>query len=280
MASSLITLVKQELFSAMKKKTLRPLVSILGFWTLEKLLENSRYYSCPEEGYRLYGGMFLFAPALCLCSLSLMVSSSFWDSITSCFRKKVNRVVVCRTVCHALITSVLVGFVWLILALASTNYFLCFSLGGNYKNSPELSKAQALSSNLAWIMLITCVVLAFLYNAIEKCCFSDNRRSTGTMLRDYERIEAEAAISTFKKEAKALAKQEGERQITNILKQEKNDKTILEVIDEARKLLIEKYSRSKNVKKDCQGNDIQLEEIKVENYHDAEANPLLGSTDK
>ena len=279
MASSLITLVKQELFSATKKKALRTSASILGFWAMEKLLENSRYYSCPKEGYRLYGGMFLFAPALCLSSLSLMVSNSFWDSITSCSRRKVNRVVVCRTVCHALITSVLVGFLWLIVALASTNYFLCFSLGGNYKNSPELSKTQALSSNLAWIILVTCIVLAFLYNAIEKCCFSDSRKSTGTMLRDYERIEAEAAISTFKTEAKALAKKEGERQIKNILEQAKDDKTALEVIDEARQLLIEKYSLSKNVKKHCQGKYIQLEEMKVENYLEAEAN-LLGPIDK
>jgi hypothetical protein len=279
MASSLFTLVKQELLSEKKKKTLKSLVSIFGLLGLEKLLENSQYYNCPEEGYRLYGGMFLFAPALCLSLLSLLVRNSFWDSTTSCFRRKVDRMVVCRTVCHALVTSVLVGFVWLIIAFATTNYFVCFSLGGDYKNSPEFSKVQTLSSNLAWVMLVVSIVLAFLYNLIEKCCFSNSRKSTGTILRDYERIEAEAAISTFKKEAKALAQQEGERQVKDILHQVKDDKTTLEVVEEAKKWLIKKYSRSKGVKKDCRDNDLQLKEIEDKNYVDAETS-LLYPTDK
>jgi hypothetical protein len=265
MATSLIALVRQEFISSTKKKAVKPLVSILGLWALEKLLENSRYYNCPEEGYGLYGGMFLFGPALCLSTLTLMSSKSFWDSVTSCFRGKVDRVDVCRTTCHALIKSALVGFMWLILAFATTDYFVCFRVGGNRsKNSSEAIKMQNLSSVLAWLMLLISIALALLYHVIEKCCFSKSRKSTGTIIRDYERIEAEAAISTFKKEAKALAKREGERKVNAILHEVNDGKTALEVVEEAKKWLIDRYSRSNKVKKDYQVNDVQLDEIEVE----------------
>ena len=265
MATSLIALVRQEFVSSTKKKALKPLVSILGLWALEKLLEKSRYYNCPEEGYGLYGGMFLFGPALCLSTLTLMLSKSFWDSVTSCFRGKVDRVDVYRTVCHALIKSALVGFMWLILAFATTDYFVCFRLGGNQaKKSREAIKMQNLSSVLAWLMLVISIVLAFLYHVIEKCCFSNSRTCTGTILRDYERIEAEAAISTFKKEAKALAKREGERKVKAILHEVNDGKTALEVVEEAKKWLIDRYSRSNKVKKDDQVNYVQLDETEVE----------------
>ena len=264
MATSFIALVKGQLFSSTKKKALKPLISVLGLWGLEKLLENSQYYKCPEEGYRLYGAMFLFGPALCLSLITLMMNKSFWDSVTSCLRGKVDRVAVCRTTCHALVTSALVGFMWLTLAFATTDYFVCFRVGGNPKSASESSKMKGLSSILAWLMLVISMLLAFFYNLVEKCCFSTSQKSTGTILRDYERIEAEAAITSFKKEAKALAQQEGERQVKAILHGDKDGRTTLEVVEEAKKWLIDKYSLSKEAKKDDQPNDVRLEEIEVE----------------
>ena len=136
---------------------------------------------------------------------------------------------------------------------------------------------QNLPSVLAWLMLLISIVLAFLYHVIEKCCFSKSRKSTGTIIRDYERIEAEAAISTFTKEAKALAKREGERKVNAILHEVNDGKTALEVVEEAKKWLIDIYSRSNKVKKDDRVNDVQLEEIKVENYT-AKETKLLHTT--
>ena len=271
MASSLIDVAKKEIFSSTQKKALKPLISVFGVWALEKLLEASKYYNCPEEGHAFYGGMFLFAPALCLFSITLMMSNSFWDSVTRGFRRKVDWVVVCRTTCHVLIKSALVGLMWLIIAFATTDYFVCFRLGGSPKDANESNKMQRLSSILAWSLLVILLILALVYSFIDKCCFSNNRESTRAVVRDYERIEAEAAISTFKTEAKLLAKKEGERQVKAILGEVKDGKPMLEVVKKAKKWLIDRYSRSKNVKKDDEIIDVMLEEIHIEKHAKKEA---------
>ena len=267
MASSLIDLAKKQIFSSTQKKSLKPLISIFGLWALEKLLENTTYYNCPNEGYALYGGMFLFAPALCLFSITLMMSNSFWDSVTSCFRRrKVDRVVVCRATCHALMKSALVALAWLILTFATTNYFVCFSIGNNPNDSIESIKMQRLSSIIAWSMLLISAILSLIYSFINKCCFLNDQESIRTVVCDYERIEAETAISTFKTEAKILAKKEGERKVKAILDEVKDGKPTLEVVKKAKEWLFDRYSRSKSVEKDDDVSDVLLEEIHVEKY--------------
>ena len=273
MADALIAFAKKELFSSSKKKALKPLISLLGLWALEKLLESSKFYNCPEEGYVLYGGSFLFGPALCFTALSLIMSNSFWDIVTSCSRGNVDRVVLCRTTCHALIKSTMLGLMWLILTFSTTDYFVCFRVGKKPKDSSETIKMQRLSLVLAWLILVISIVLALVYVAVEKCLFSRSRECSGTLLYDYERIEAEAAVSTFKKEAKALAKQEGERQVKAILNEIKDGKTTLEVVEKAKKWIIERYSRFKKLNMDSQVTNRLLEEVRLDNSTNKDSHP-------
>ncbi|XP_028404610.1 uncharacterized protein LOC114527174 [Dendronephthya gigantea] len=269
MASSLISLLKQELLSSKQKKAIKPLATALVLWGIEQLLETTKYYDCPKEGHALYGGMFLFGPAFCLFMLTLMSTNSFWDSITSCFRKnEINRIVACRNACYGLTKSALVALIWLLLSLGTTDHFVCFRLGANRKDANEVMKMKRLSSVLAWFMLVLSVLLAIVYRAVEKCCFLASRESIGTLLRDYKRIEEEAAISTFKKEAKALAKREGENQVKAILSEVDDGKTAMEVVKKAKQWLIEKYSRKKKVEKKNYQENVELVDITTEHCED------------
>lgn len=278
MASSLISLFKQELLSSGQKKAIKPLATVLVLWGMEQLLQTTKYYDCPKHGYALYGGMFLFGPAFCLFILTLMSTNSFWDSITSCLRKtEFNRIVLCRNACYGLTKSALVGFIWLVLSLGTTDHFVCFRLGANREDAREVMKMKRLSSILAWFMLVSCLALAIVYRAVEKCCFLSSRESIGAVLRDYERIEEEAAIATFKKEAKALAKRVGENQVKAILNEVEDGKTAMEVVKKARKWLIERYSKIKKVEKNHYKENVELEDIRTEHCEDRKRS-LLNST--
>lgn len=264
MAASSVTLIQEKLFSLTKKKVLKSPASILVLWGLGKLLKSTGHYRCPEEGYTLYGGMFLFGPALCISTLILVNSDSFWDALTSCFREKVDSVAVCRATLRALITSALPGLMWLILSFATTDYYICFQVGDKPDDSSESRKARRFSTVCAWLLLLISISLALVYISIDRCCFANTRKSTKLDFRDYQRIEAEAAILTLKKEAKVLARQQGEKEIKGILDEVKNGKTTLQVIQKAKKWIIDKYSRSKHKRKKNEDySDGRFEEIEA-----------------
>lgn len=125
-------------------------------------------------------------------------------------------------------------------------------------------------------MLLISAILSLIYSFIDKCCFLNDQDSIRTVVRDYERIEAETAISTFKTEAKILAKKEGERKVKATLDEVKDGKPTLEVVKKLRNGSLT-GSRSKSIKKDDDVSDGLLEEIHVEKYAKKEA-VLLDTT--
>lgn len=94
-------------------------------------------------------------------------------------------------------------------------------------------------------MLLISAILSLIYSFIDKCCFLNDQDSIRTVVRDYERIEAETAISTFKTEAKILAKKEGERKVKATLDEVKDGKPTLEVVKKAKEWLFDRFTFQK-----------------------------------
>ncbi|XP_046863802.1 uncharacterized protein LOC124457604 [Xenia sp. Carnegie-2017] len=239
MASSLVSFVKNLFPGGPRTAAFKTLASIVGFWSLEKLLESKQSYYCPTEGYTLYGGLFLFAPVLCMIILCLIFNKTFWDSFADWFRGNLRAIDLCRNCCHVLLNSLVIVFAWLIIAFASTDYLVCFCVGG--KPDPEVAaKIKRFSTILAWLLLICALLLAFFYKIIVNCCCS-----RVTLFPDYKRIEALAVLKTLRKEAKRKVEEEGEQKAKNILETNDN-KSALVVVDEAEKWYKNKYLRVNN----------------------------------
>jgi hypothetical protein len=185
--SAFIGVLKRELFSASKKTPLKTLVTILVVFALEKLLTATKTFKCPKEGYQVYGGMFLFVPAFCLSGLTLLTSSSFWDSATSRLGGKYGQRIVCSNICSDLVKAVLVGVAWLVLAFGTTDFYVCFRVGATELDSRK-DEMQAESTMIAWATLVVIITTSLLYLALKKCCCSRHHRECAIhTLRDYER---------------------------------------------------------------------------------------------
>ncbi|XP_028399621.1 uncharacterized protein LOC114523016 [Dendronephthya gigantea] len=242
--SAFIDVLKREIFTASKKTPLKTLVTILVIFVLEKVLTAANIFQCPKEGYHIYGGMFLFVPAFCLVGLTLLTSNSFWDSATSGLRGESKYKIIWSNVCHSLAGALLMGTAWLVLALGTTDYYVCFRVGASKADCPRGDEIKAQSTILALAMLVGIICLSLLYLALQKCCFPNHKRECSIhSLRDYERLETEAAFSKFDEEIKLLAEKQGEKQVMKILDEAQHDSNVQDVVRKAKSMLLEKYAR-------------------------------------
>lgn len=184
---SFIEVLKRELFTASKKAPLKTLLTVLVVYALEKMLTTTNIFKCPKEGYRFYAGMFLFVPAFCLTGVTLLATSSFWNSATSRSTSKCRQKIVCSNICSDLSKAFLVGAAWLIVGFGTTDFYVCFRVGAtDSKISSDKMKAQ--STMVAWSVLVAIILVALSYMTMKKCCCpKHNTACTIETLQDYER---------------------------------------------------------------------------------------------
>ena len=187
---SFIEVLKRELFTASKKAPLKTLLTVLVVFAVEKMLTTINLFKCPKEGYRVYGGMFLLAPAFCLTALTLLSSSSFWDAVTNHrWTSKCRRKIVCSNVCFELTKASMVGAAWLVIGFGTTDFYVCFRVGATESQTTS-ERVRAQSTIIAWSMLVGIVVIALSYMAMKKCCCPKHNTACAMEtlgLRDYER---------------------------------------------------------------------------------------------
>ena len=186
--NAFIEVLKREAFSAAKNASLRTLVTIVVIFALEKLLTTTNIFQCPKKGYQIYGGMFLFVPAFCLVGLTLLTSNSFWDSVTSRLRGEFKCNIIWANVCYSLAEPSLIGAAWLVLALGTTDFYVCFRVGASNADGQKKDEIKAQSTMLALAILACIIFISLLYLAIQKCCFPNHKKECRIhSLRDYER---------------------------------------------------------------------------------------------
>jgi uncharacterized membrane protein YjgN (DUF898 family) len=187
--SSFISVLKREIFSATQTTSLRTLLGILGIFALEKILTTTNIFKCPKENYHLYGGLFLFVPPFCLAGLTLIMNNSIWRSSAAGQAKaSETRKILCSRICFEITRASLVGVSWLILAFATTDFYVCFRIGETESSSSK-EKIRAESTMGALVMLVVLTTVTLFYIAMKRCCCRHHdRKCTIQTLQEYERL--------------------------------------------------------------------------------------------
>ena len=185
--SSFISVLKREIFNASKTTSLRALLAILVVFVLERTLTTTNIFKCPKENYQLYGGMFLVVPAFCLAGLTLITSNSIWNSANGGVKGSLTRKIAFSKICYELARACLVGVSWLVLAFATTDFYVCFRIGATELKSKR-DEMRAQSTIGALVMLGVFTIISLCYIATKKCCCRHhNRKCTIETLEEYER---------------------------------------------------------------------------------------------
>lgn len=257
-AAQFLTTLNKLVKEALNRKALIPLVTVLLVFGLEQILVTKTFYQCPEVGYRLYGGLFLFGPGACFFVLALVLNNSFWDSVTGCYRGNFDRKHVYRKTLKALVKSCLIGLVWLVLAFANAQFYVCFRLGPmpsqdvlknmekdqREKMQKNFNEIKSRSTIIAWLLFLSVVLLSLLFIVVRRCCLWEDKESLPS-LRKYEKLEAKAAVAKFKEKMKILAKREGEKQVEMHF-EDKNEKDAYSIVRKTRLWLARKYLGGKD----------------------------------
>lgn len=217
--------------------TLKNVLVLVLVFGLERIFEKD-VFKCPRRKYFLYGSLFLFCPAVCLFSLTLLLNRKFWEILTGCRLNKFRPRWVVRRASSIIVQAVLPAGVWIVVALVQTSYYVCAQLGpkkvalqnaikkaNGTISSKEIklriedlfSEAETESHIIAWILFVTIIILAFSAVCIRRCLF---RRAEGVLLdmEDYDQLEAKAAVEYLTEKMETIAKEEGEKYVENKLK--------------------------------------------------------------
>lgn len=239
-----------------RQNTAKPVILILLVYALEQIITTKTFYSCPATGYRAYGALFLFGPGLCFFMLSLLFNEPFFKTVRGCCRRNFDHARVFRSTARALRRSIFVALVWILLAFANTQFYLCFRLGPEpskerLKNMSELerekirmliSEEKTRSAVICWFIFLSAIFFAFFYTIIRTCIFS---KAEGILpsIQEYEKLERKAVAANFLERMEMIAKEEGEKQVETHLKMaQKEGKPMYEVVSEAKEWLEKEYA--------------------------------------
>lgn len=244
--------------SKSRKKILKCLVMFVVVFLLLQLLSNNKLYTCPSAGYRFYGSFFLLGPSACLFVIALFLDKSFWEKVTGCYRARNCNCATCGKVLKAFQKSAFIAIVWFILAFAKGKFYVCIRLGAlpsqnvlqsMDKHQREIIEKQhkeikSQSMMIAWSLFLATLFFLFLTVLVQRCFFSVPEESLPS-LRQYEKLEAQAAVAKFKEQIKELAQKEGEKQVESKVKEftEKNEGPY-EALQKTKMWLAIKYPRT------------------------------------
>ena len=110
------------------KRTLRNFVVFILVLALERIFEKN-VFKCPSSRFVVYGNLFMFGPAVCLFTLTILLNGSLWDVITGCRQAHFSRAWKCKRLVRHVLEAFLPPCVWLIMALVQTQYYTCAVLG-------------------------------------------------------------------------------------------------------------------------------------------------------
>ncbi|KXJ22836.1 calcium homeostasis modulator protein 6 [Exaiptasia diaphana] len=246
--------------------TLRNVLIFVLVFGLERIFEKD-VFRCPEKKHRLYGISFLVCPAVSLFVLTLLLNANFWNVLTGCRLSQFRPLFVFKRVVSMVFQAFLPPGVWIVVALIQTNYYVCMQLGPKetaikkatrnttdakkikeikYEIERKFYQAQCESHMMAWSFFISLILFAFVIVCTRRCLFL---QADGILpdLDDYDKLEAEAAVDSFKERIKEIASSEGKSYIDGAFeycKTEPKLKTGYSQVKYIRKQLARKYPRT------------------------------------
>ena len=230
-------------FKEALKKVALPLqhVGLSGVVLGLKQVVNKIVFNCPQHYYQLYSLMFMFAPAVLLLCLALIVSRNFWKMAAGCCRlRRRQRRVVWQQSRKYVILSIVPPTAWILFALFDTEYYTCAKLGSKeirLNNTARFQQPALLAeyetakieSRMIGIFLLTAIVLlGTILISIERCC---TRPDTGISNdQEYTHYLAEEEIKLFNSKLQPLAKEQAKVEVEALFERFKDVDDITEKV--------------------------------------------------
>ena len=210
---------------------------VLGF----KKVVNKVVFNCPQHYYQLYSLMFMFAPAVLLLCLALLVSRNFWKMVAGCCRlRRPQRRVVWQQSRKYVILSIVPPTAWILFALFDTEYYICAKLGSEkirlnntepFQQPALLAKYESakIESRMIAIFLLTGIVLlGTVLISVERCC---TRPDTGISNdEEYTYYLAQEQIKLFNSKLEPLAKEQAKVEVEALFERFKDVDDIAEKV--------------------------------------------------
>ena len=230
-------------FKEVLKKVALPLQNaglsglVLGF----KEVVNKVAFNCPQHYYQLYSLMFMFAPAVLLLCLALMVSRNFWKMAAGCCRlRRPQRRVVWQQSRKYVILSIVPPTAWILFALFDAEYYICAKLGSKHirlNNTAPFQQPALLAeyesakieSRMTGIFLLTGIVLVgTVLITVERCC---TRPDTGISNdEEYTYYLVLEQIKLFNSKLEPLAKEQAKVEVEALFERFKDVDDIAEKV--------------------------------------------------
>ena len=193
-------------------------------------------FICPEKYYVTYGVLFIVGPFVVLFCISMQVSEDFWALTTGCCRVPCRRQrVIWVRAGSSLFLATLPPLFWIVFAFADMDFYACAKLGSKdtlMANKTEAEKVEITklynqtksdSQIIAWALFIGFTVFFTLVVTVRRFW-----KINGELRRkeDFEKFEADAAVSYFNDKLKPLA-QQGAKQLVDNLFEKYKDRDLL-----------------------------------------------------
>ena len=206
-----------------------------------KKVVNKVVFNCPRHYYQLYSLMFMFAPAVLLLCLALMVSRNFWKMAAGCCRlRRPQRRVVWQQSRKYVILSIVPPTAWILFNLFDTEYYICAKLGSEiirqnntapFQQPALLAEYESakIESRMIGIFLLTGIVLVgTVLISIERCC---TRPDTGISNdEEYTYYLALEQIKLFNSKLEPLAKEQAKVEVEALFERFKDVDDIAEKV--------------------------------------------------
>jgi len=238
LASSGIVSLKEGL-----KKAAVPLQSVGLTGAVLGLKESVKklVFNCPGRHYQLYSLLFMFAPAVLILCLALIVSRNFWKMAAGCCRlRRPQRRVVWQQSRKYVILSIVPPTAWIVFALFDTEYYTCAKLGSKeirlndtvpFQQPALLAEYETarIESRIIGIFLLTGIVLVgTVLISIERC---STRPDTGISNdEEYTLYLAEEEIKLFNSKLQPLAKEQAKLRVEALFERFKDMDNIAEKV--------------------------------------------------
>ena len=209
---------------------------------LQELFE-SVVFNCPCEGHFAYGLGFLWAPALLLFLLGIVLDKNSRGRHPRTLNKEKAKTSLRRcfktvfAVFDAFIRAAIAPTAWLVLSLLQQHYYTCtyfgpsldsaetvqtntsdkcyFELGIRSKNLEEMYKTR--SQIAGWNLLMMAMLVLFTSVCIHRCIQKEKQLRI-LSLEYYRHVEAKEALEQFHARAKELARHKAKGEICDLFK--------------------------------------------------------------
>ncbi|XP_078380155.1 uncharacterized protein LOC144663096 [Oculina patagonica] len=168
------------------KITLKNLVISMAVIGLEVLL-HSEVFDCPVENHKSYGRFWLYAPTAIIFVVNVLIIGDIWTLSDRCFVCDYHRRGdLCAHTIPSIVKAMVGAFVWLTVAFAREDYFVCAEVGKdiherNITDKDQIREyekafaaAKGLSHILAWVVFLILVISGAMMVITKKCFIKDH----------------------------------------------------------------------------------------------------------